>query len=369
MKTRQIPLFLLLIPPFLIIFKETDSVFLSLPFFRSFKKLASLRSQNYQKLYRNYRFRIDRRLASLIDGKSPSSVYDPIRYVLASGGKRVRSMLVLLSCQALGGKMSQALDAAAAIEILHNFTLVHDDVMDKAVLRRGRPTVHKKWDTNVAILAGDEMIAHAYRSLLKTKTPRMQQVLSSFTDAFVQVCEGQGLDKEFERRGNVGLEDYLLMIDKKTGRVISAAAEIGAIIGGGSAAQISALRKFGEYLGRAFQIQDDLLDIDGNEKDLGKTIGGDIMEGKKTYLLLKALETVNGSDRTFLRSLTSGNGVTKAAIRRVQHIYRNAGVLQETETEVAGSTKRAQQSIAHIKQSRSKEMLVWLSDQLLQRNS
>ncbi len=327
-----------------------------------------MRNQNNHTLYNRYRAQVEQRLRSLVIKKNPVTVYDPIRYVLSSGGKRVRAVLTLLSCSAVGGTILQALDAAAAIEILHNFTLVHDDVMDNADMRRSRMTVHKKWDTNVAILSGDEMIAYAYRSLLKTKTSRLPQVLDVFTDAFVQVCEGQGLDKEFESRSGVILDDYMLMIGKKTARVISASAEIGSIIGGGTNAQAAALRTYGEHLGLAFQIQDDLLDIDGSEQEFGKPIGGDVKEGKKTYLLLRAFERVNGNDKKLLKSLKPGNGISKSTIRRVQSIYQHNGVIDDARKEVERNTLKAQQSLAGFS-GKPKEMLMWLSDQLLRRNS
>jgi geranylgeranyl diphosphate synthase, type II len=299
----------------------------------------------------------------------PRSVYEPIRYVFQTGGKRVRSVLTLLSCEAVGGKARNALGAAVAIEILHNFTLVHDDVMDNAELRRGCPTVHRRWDTNVAILSGDQMIPSAYRLLLTNSLPRKERALEVFTDAFKQVCEGQGLDKEFELRSDVTLRDYFVMIRKKTGRVITAATEIGALAGGGSQEQVTTLRKFGECLGRAFQLQDDLLDIVGSEPEFGKTIGGDIIEGKKTYLLLRAIELSAGTDRSLLRSIAQHKKVPRNAVKRVKSIYERTGVLRETEREIARSTKQAQQMLGDLPMSSARETLHWLAHRLLVRHS
>jgi len=200
----------------------------------------------------------------------------------------------MISCEAVGGNPADALHAAAAMELLHNFTLVHDDIMDHASLRRNRATVHERWDTNTAILAGDEMIALAYRTLLQTKSSRVRDIARVFTEAFVEVCEGQGIDKEFECRNAVTMNEYITMIKKKTARVISAAAEIGGYAGGGSAAQIRALRNYGEQIGIAFQMNDDLLDIMGDSATIGKSIGGDIAEGKKTFLLMHALAHTTG---------------------------------------------------------------------------
>ncbi|MBI4547173.1 MAG: polyprenyl synthetase family protein [Ignavibacteriae bacterium] len=328
-----------------------------------------LRTSEFQNIYRRYKLRIEKRLASLADSHEPASVYKPIRYFLASGGKRVRALLVLLSCEAVGGNRNQALDAATAIEVLHNFTLIHDDVMDNAHIRRGHPTVHTKWNTNVAILSGDELIAQAYRSLEKTRSSRSAKVLSVFTNAFVQVCEGQGLDQELALRHNVSLDDYIIMIKKKTGRVISAACEIGALIGGGTWRQVSALRNFGEHLGIAFQIRDDLLDIMGNEQSFGKVAGGDIAEGKKTFLLLKALELSDNKARTMLRLLMDGSKMTNHRVTRMRQLYEQSGAVEAARREIALQTRKAQNTLVALKESRAKRMLIWLSDHLLTRSS
>ena len=297
-------------------------------------------------------------------------MYEPIRYVLSSGGKRLRAVLTLLACEAVGGKASQAMNAAVAIELLHNFTLVHDDVMDHADLRRGKPTVHQRWDQNVAILAGDELIAQAYRSLLLTRSLRLPQILTVYTDALVRVCEGQGFDKEFECRDDVTLTEYLDMIAKKTGRVIAASLEIGALIGNGSPRQIESLRKFGERIGRAFQVQDDLLDVVGDDEEFGKTIGGDIVEGKKTFLLLTALERANRTDRVILRSVTPNNPqTTNVRIKLVREIYRRTGALDAARNEVERCTLRAQGALKSLPESRSKAILAWLAQQLVERSS
>jgi geranylgeranyl diphosphate synthase type II len=324
----------------------------------------SLITQHIQKSFHKHKYGIERFLKSLLVVRDPVSVYEPIRYVLSAGGKRLRASLVLLGCEAVGGKAKDALPAAAAIEMLHNFTLVHDDVMDRADVRRGRPTVHKKWDTNVAILAGDEMIAYAYRSLLKTKTSRLREIIDIFNDAFVQVCEGQGLDKEFESRKHVSLDDYLLMIKKKTARVISAAVEIGSVIGGASPKLQKSLCRYGGHLGLAFQIQDDLLDVVGTQETFGKTIGGDIVEGKKTFLYLTALERSSAKDRTLLLSPVPPNGMRRERIRKVKEIYEREGVIAGAKREIAKRTLRAQRALAPLRNSDAKAMLVYLADQL-----
>jgi geranylgeranyl diphosphate synthase type II len=323
----------------------------------------------FQRVYTSYRSSVDRRLASMMTAGEPESVYGPIRYVLAGGGKRIRSVLLLLSCGAVGGNPRSALDAAAAIELLHSFTLVHDDVMDHAKLRRGRPTVHTKWDPNIALLAGDELIALAYRSLLRTDGSPLHEVARVFTNAFVQVCEGQGFDKEFELRKNVSLGEYKSMVGKKTGGIIAAAARIGALIGGGTPRETRALYKFGAHLGLAFQIRDDLLDITGDPADLGKAVGSDVVERKKTYLFLKALEMSGPRERASLVSLLGGNGKASGRIDKMREIYSRSGALEAAELEIRRTTGRAERSLEAIGSGRGKDMLLWLSRRLLRRDS
>ncbi len=289
--------------------------------------------------------------------------------MLSGGGKRFRAALVMFSCEVVGGRASQALSAAAAVELLHNFTLVHDDIMDHATLRRGKKTVHEQWDTNAAILAGDEMIAMAYRSILKTRSHNLPEIVRVFTDAFVEVCEGQGMDKEFELRADVAVRDYFQMIRKKTARVISAAAEIGALVGRGNLTRVRVLRSFGEHLGIAFQIRDDLLDIVGDGNKTGKAIGGDIVERKKTFLLLSAMERSTGENRKFLRELSGTAAISPATIERVRAIYESTCALNEARREIARHTQLAQRALASLPLSPGKETLLWLADQLVARTN
>lgn len=281
----------------------------------------------------------------------------------------MRAVLVLLACEAISGQSQGALHAAVAMEALHNFTLVHDDVMDNSSLRRGRATVHTKWDTNVAILSGDEMVAYAYHSLLKTSSTNIHGLMKIFTDAFVQVCEGQGFDKEFETRCDVTLDEYLMMIEKKTARVLSASCEIGGLIGNGTAREVNALRTYGTSLGLAFQIQDDLLDITGTEQQLGKPIGGDVLEGKKTYLLLNALERAKGNEKKILQKVVEKKQLTRASIPVVLDIYQNTGVLQHAREQVEFFTHNAQKALHRLKPTNARTMLSLLAQQLLERNT
>lgn len=323
----------------------------------------------YSRVVKRHKSAVDVRLRRMFGNREPRSVYEPIKYLLGAGGKRLRAVLVLLACEAVGGKASAAMDAACAIELLHNFTLVHDDIMDKSDLRRGVPTVHKKWNVDTAILSGDQVVACAYDLLLRTQSRQLAEIVRVFTDAFIEVCEGQGYDKEFENRKDVSVDDYMMMIGKKTARMISASAEIGAIIGGASARQRKAFSSFGQNLGIAFQIQDDILDIEGSEGKLGKAIGNDVVEGKRTFLLLKARERVRGSDLVVIESVMRREVRGDKSIRKVRDIYRKYGVLAEAQQQTEIATRRADGVFKEISRTEASGALLWLSNTLLERQS
>jgi geranylgeranyl diphosphate synthase type II len=332
----------------------------------------------YQRRLATLRRMVERRLAVAVTPGSPRDLTEACRYVLSAGGKRIRSTLLLLSCEAVGGTARQAVDAGAAIEILHNFTLVHDDIMDNAVARRGRPTVHIRWNVNNALLTGDVLLGIAYSSLLRTRDSDIPRLCALFTQGLIEVCEGQALDLEFERRENVSARDYFTMIEKKTGRLIALAAEMGGLIGGGRPKDIGALRSFGHYLGRAFQLQDDLLDVIADQATFGKSIGGDIVERKKTYLLLTALEQATKEDRlyleTFMRKYPPGTDRTdpKARARTITDvtaIYHKYGVIDETRSLVDRNTRKALAALTALQHSGATEMLARLSEELVQRAS
>ena len=324
---------------------------------------------DFLRRYKEYGSLVDEYLATFIKHSVPHSLYEPARYILAAGGKRIRPVLVLCACEAVGGKKEVALDAAVGLEILHNFTLVHDDIMDHAASRRGRPTVHKKWDENVAILAGDVLLGLAYRALLQSSTPNIQQVSRIFTEGVIEVCEGQAYDKEFELRKSVTLDEYLLMIQKKTGTMVAVATEVGAILGNASAEQRSALKSYGDLVGRAFQIQDDLLDVIADEKKFGKTIGGDIVEGKKTFLLITALERAKGQEKKFLRQIIQAGGTSRRNVDRVRRIFHVTGAVDEARERISKDIADAQQLLRNLNDSESTQMLAWFTDMLLNRNS
>jgi geranylgeranyl diphosphate synthase type II len=237
--------------------------------------------------------------------KQPAALYEPIHYVMSQGGKRLRPLLTLLSCDLFGGDLQKALYPAMAIEVFHNFTLVHDDIMDKAPLRRGKETVYKKWNSNIAILSGDTMFAMAYQFAIKTDHAVIPEILDVFSKTAIEVCEGQQLDMDFESTENVSIPEYIEMIRLKTAVLLAASLKIGAIAAGADENSIQKIYDFGIHLGIAFQLKDDLLDVYGDVEKFGKMSGGDIITGKKTYLILKALELATPEQYDRLRQLYS----------------------------------------------------------------
>lgn len=224
---------------------------------------------------------------------SPASLYEPIRYTLAHGGKRMRPLLTLMGAGLFRVDVSCAVPAATGIELFHNFTLLHDDIMDNAPLRRGKPTVHAKWNSSVAILSGDAMYTEAFRQVAMSPKEALADILEIFTATALNVCEGQQLDMDFETRPKVSIAEYLDMISLKTAVLLAASLQIGALCAGADQTEGKKLYEFGRHIGIAFQLQDDILDVYGDSEKFGKQVGGDIVSNKKTYLLLKALENAN----------------------------------------------------------------------------
>jgi geranylgeranyl diphosphate synthase type II len=289
---------------------------------------------DFLKRYQEYVSLVERYLAGFIKRTVPKTLYRPATYILAGGGKRIRPVLMLCACEAVGGTKESALDAAVGLEILHNFTLVHDDIMDHASSRRGRPTVHTKWDESIAILAGDVLLGLAYRALLQSDCSCIQQISRIFTEGVIEVCEGQAYDKEFELRKTVTMDEYLLMIRKKTGTMVSVATEVGALLGRASEEERKALKSYGELVGQAFQVQDDLLDVIADEKKFGKTIGGDIVEGKKTFLLLTALQRAKGEDKKVLQRIVQNSGASRKVVDRVRRIFHSTGAVDAAQEQI-----------------------------------
>ncbi len=280
------------------------------------------------------RKQIDNKLEKLFIGKLPESLYEPSRYILDGGGKRLRPLLVILAYKTIKGNTSNVMNAAIAVELLHNFTLVHDDIMDNSDKRRGRATIHKKYNLSTAILTGDNLLAIAYKYLLKDCTDNASGIIDTFTNGVIEVCEGQSLDKDFETNDPVTIKQYYEMIGKKTAALIETSTSIGAQLAKASGKEIKALSLFGRYLGIAFQIQDDLLDVFAQEADFGKIIGGDIVEGKKTFMLLSALEKAKGNDLNKLKMLIKNKGVDIKLVNDYKEIYLRLGIIENAKGEV-----------------------------------
>ncbi|MBN1279452.1 MAG: polyprenyl synthetase family protein [Chlorobiaceae bacterium] len=319
--------------------------------------------------YRRYHQRINEALAGCFCSDNPATLYAPARYILAGKGKRIRPFLTLLAAESVSGSSEKAINAALAIEILHNFTLMHDDIMDQADLRHGRPAVHKQWNTNAAILSGDMMIAYAYELALQSKTERHRELIHILNHANITICEGQALDMELEEKKNATIEDYLDMIAKKTGRLISAALEAGGVAGNATEAQLRALVTFGEKIGRAFQIQDDFLDIMADEGKSGKIPGGDVINGKKTCLLLRSIELTTGSDKKLLQSVIDNNGISAERVAEVKAIYERCGVLDETRAMINRDTEDALAALESLPYAEGREYLKGFAGMLMKRDS
>ncbi len=291
---------------------------------------------------------IEQQLKNINWNIAPEELYQPIGYALESGGKRIRPTLTLMACELFGGTRNEALPAALAIEVFHNFTLLHDDVMDCADVRRGRPTVHRKWDTNTAILSGDAMMIKAYEFLQQLPSDKLLAVLPIFTETALQVCEGQQYDINFERCEEVSIDNYFEMIRKKTAVLLAAALKIGAIVGGATEIDAQNLYNFGIEIGLAFQLRDDYLDAFGDEKAFGKRIGGDILTGKKTFLLITALHRANSEQRAKIKQTLADHHLPDdEKIATIKTIYQQLDIPKICEEQV---NTNYQQALAALKQ-------------------
>jgi geranylgeranyl diphosphate synthase type II len=274
---------------------------------------------------------LEKALNNLQLPEQPAKLYQPVRYALENGGKRMRPVLVLLGCKLFSEDISNAIHPALGIELFHNFTLIHDDIMDKAPVRRGKPSVYEQWDPNVAILSGDAVFIKAYQELLQTDKNVILPVLDLFNKTALEICEGQQMDMDFEERNDVSIDDYLHMITLKTAVLLGASLKIGALTGGASENQAQALYDFGLNCGIAFQLQDDILDVFGESKKVGKQKGGDILANKKTFLLLKAQELSSGQIENNLNDWISSSNSGSDKVAGVTSIYDQLNVRELAE--------------------------------------
>ena len=312
---------------------------------------------------------VNEAIAGLDWSKEPQGLYAPIAYALSSGGKRLRMQLVLAGCRLVGGDEQNALPFAEAIEVFHNFTLLHDDVMDRADVRRGQPTVHVKWNDNTAILSGDQMLIEAYHLLEGVPTQYLPQLLRLFTKTATEICEGQQYDVDFEQRDDVQIADYIEMIRLKTSVLLAAALQGGAIIGGATEAEQQALYDYGIHLGLAFQIQDDLLDCFGDPATFGKAIGGDISCNKKTYLMLTALKNADAAQHAEIEQWLAQVTPSAEKIQAMKDLFVATRAREAAEQAIAEHTAEALTCLNMLPDNAERKQLEQLAQKLAQRKN
>lgn len=313
---------------------------------------------------------INQKIAELNWQREPRGLYEPIEYTLSAGGKRLRPTLAMTAAAVFGGREEDVLPAALALEVFHNFTLLHDDVMDRASVRRGRPCVHVKWNDNTAILSGDQMMIEAYKLLTNVPEVKLPQVLRWFNQMGTEICEGQQLDVDYENREDVTMEEYIRMIRLKTSVLLANALQTGAYIAGATDEQIRCLYEYGIHLGLAFQIEDDLLDVYGDEKTFGKAIGGDILCGKKSFMLLTALHDADETSLHNLRQwLTNTTCDPKEKIAAVTEIYNQLHIREKAEEAILAHTGKALTCLVSLPQNAATEQLKALASKLSQRKN
>lgn len=312
------------------------------------------------------------RLEETLKPREPENLYAPVNYIMGLGGKRIRPSLALMSCHLFGSEPSEAFGAAMAVEMFHNFTLIHDDIMDRADLRRGKMTVHKKWDLNAGILSGDVLMILSYQQLEEYEPRLYRALMKLFNKTAIEVCEGQQMDIDFEERMDVAAGEYFKMIEYKTAVLLGCSLAMGAMVAGASEADQESIYEFGIRLGLAFQLQDDYLDTFGGA-DFGKKIGGDILERKKTFLFIRALELADQKDReTLIRHYTeadgAGPGTEEQRVDRVREVFRRTGVDELLLAEIEKYTDQALERVARLSVDEGgKELLRQFSYRLMKR--
>ncbi len=310
---------------------------------------------------------VERELKDSLKLIAGSPLKDNIEYVFSMGGKRVRPLLTIFAAEAVGSFNGDVMHGAVAIEILHNFTLVHDDIMDNADTRRGKSTVHTLSGVNTAILVGDLMIALAYDCIEKCDTARLRGVLQIFNEGVKEVCDGQALDEKLSKCDNATMPEYIDMISKKTGALLMTAGKLGALLGGGTEKDVSLLGDFGLNIGIAFQILDDMLDLEGDAERFGKPRGLDIIERKKNYLFVKAQQLMDENEFGVINTAYRKSPVDKDDVAAVRNAYSGGGIFNAAKKEVGDYTVRALSSLNVLKESEGKEALVELANSLVQR--
>ncbi|RLD63268.1 MAG: polyprenyl synthetase family protein [Bacteroidetes bacterium] len=321
--------------------------------------------------YKTLQELVNKKIAQEELAKEPKQLYEPIKYILSLGGKRIRPVFVLMACNLFSDEIEKAIDSALALEIFHNFTLLHDDIMDNSSLRRNKPTVHTKWNSNVAILSGDAMLIIAYEYITRIKSNNYSEIINVFNKTALQVCDGQQYDMNFETKELVSESDYLKMIKLKTAVLIAASLKIGALIGGALPEDAELLYSFGINIGMAFQIQDDFLDVYGDTEVFGKKTGNDILTNKKTYLLIKAFELAKGSDyKELYNKIFVDNKPSEEKFDKVVEIYNKLEIKKVAENKIAEYFDKAFKLINELSVSseRKNELMSLIQNKLINRN-
>ena len=321
------------------------------------------------KAIEQYQITINEFIAANKFSKFPKELYEPLDYIMALGGKRMRPVMVMMACDLMNGKMEEAVHAAMAIETFHNFTLIHDDIMDNAPVRRGKITVHEKWNVNTAILSGDVMLIEAYALLMKYENDLLRSILNIFNKSAIEVCEGQQIDMNFESRMDVGMSEYIHMITLKTAVVLGASLEVGALIAGVSKKQAQHLYEFGKNMGIAFQLRDDYLDLYADPEKFGKQVGGDVIANKKTFMLIKALELAKDNEAIELNKwLQAATFNASEKVAAIKNIFDRLAIPQLLNDAVTHYADLAWKEFAQIEASlEKKEMMADFMNGLLAR--
>ena len=321
-------------------------------------------------ILKKYSASIDHEIEEALSTINPKALRDSSNHLTSAGGKKIRPSLAVLSCQAVGGKSEYALKTAAAIELIHTFSLIHDDIMDKDDMRRGEPSVHVLWGEPMAILAGDTLFSKAFETVIRTKIDdssykRVNEALAVVVDSCIKICEGQACDMSFEEQFDVKESEYMNMIYKKTAALIAAATKAGAIMGGGTPEQVEALSEYGRLIGLSFQIQDDYLDVISDEESLGKPVGSDIVEGKMTLMVVKALAEASPEDKETLIAILKENNPDR--VDEAIGIFEKYGSIQYAHDLALDNVKKAKELLDILDDSEAKDALLLIADFVLQR--
>ncbi|MBR6285032.1 MAG: polyprenyl synthetase family protein [Muribaculaceae bacterium] len=321
--------------------------------------------------YNDYLAIVNQAIASIAYPSTPSRLYDPIAYTMSLGGKRLRPVLTLMSCAAMGGNVEDALPAAVGLELFHNFTLLHDDVMDRADVRRGQPTVHRRWNDNVAILSGDAMLTLATQHIARVGNRHRSPAIDLFNRTAMEIYEGQQYDMDFECRDDVSVDEYIEMIRLKTSVLLGCACRMGGLVADAPEGACTALYEMGVNLGLAFQLQDDALDVWGDPATFGKAIGGDIMNNKKTYLLIHAMHLAQGDDAQELRRWLTDTTVPRdSKVAAVTALYERLGLRQLSDQAIARYNQFALEALGRTHMSdEARQAFASLINQLTSRQS